>query len=77
MHRGPKRRWHLLNAAGLGFLLGVGAGVVHSVLHIVWTGHVLKEPLVHILLDYVGFIAAGVMLLVIVAEVRNRLVKAE
>ncbi len=77
MRHDANKCWSLLHAAGLGALLGVGFAVGHTLLQVFRGDHFPANPLVHILLDYVGFIAAGAFLLAIVAEVRNRLVKAK
>lgn len=74
VHHGPQKRWRRRNAAGLGMLLGLGVAVVHSmVFHPLWQDHVPDDPMPHILLDYVAFAAAGTFLLVVAAEIRNRL----
>ncbi len=76
-HTNPRRRWSRFRSAGLGALLGMGAALVHTLLHTFGGQSFDEDPLVHVLLDYVGFVAAGILLLVIVAEIRNRLVKAK
>lgn len=56
-------------------LLGMGLAFVHSLLHAFWKEDLSEDPLSHLLLDYIGFITAGTLLLMIVAEFRNRLVQ--
>jgi hypothetical protein len=75
MQHGTRKRWSLLNAAGLGALLGMGLAFVHSLLHAFWSEDLTEDPLSHLLLDYFGFSAAGILLLVTVAEIRNRLMR--
>ena len=77
MGHNPKRRWNRFRSAGLGALLGMGAALVHTLLHTFGGQPFDEDPLVHVLLDYAGFIAAGVLLLLMGAEIRNRLVEAE
>jgi hypothetical protein len=73
MEHGPKKRWSLFRSAGLAALVGIGAALVHTLFHTFGGAPFDEDPLVHVLLDYAGFISAGVLVLVILAAIRNRL----
>jgi hypothetical protein len=66
-------RWSPLSSGHVGASLGVGAGLFHTVLHAYRGDAFIENPLVHIFLDHAGFIVSGALLLMVIAEIRNRI----
>jgi hypothetical protein len=73
MEHGTKERWSLVRSAGLGALGGSEPPWFIRFFHTFGGAPFDEDPLVHVLLDHIGFIGAGVLVLVIVSAIRNPL----
>ena len=67
-----KKRWSRASSAYLGAFFGMGLAMAHQIQHAV-VGEIPNEnPFTHIFPELVGLTAGGALILVIIAEVRNR-----
>ena len=74
--RSERARWSRTHSAALGALLGMAVSLVHVLIQILRQNPRDAFPFAHILLEYLGLTAAGALLLLALAEMRNRLVRA-
>jgi hypothetical protein len=73
MKNRPRKPWSRTGSAYLGAFLGMGIAMAHQIHH-AFVGDILAEnPFTHIFPELLGLTAGGALLLMAVAEIRNRL----